>query len=143
MMDERDEGLGVSVAIYAALMAGALALLVGPLLWANGTTVYDNPAPPKYDITSSRPLTAQQRQIPLAQLKHQDIVDQKALAEIQQKAPPKQERTREARSERSERPSRSARAAYAQARDNAAYAQARDNDEPQRQRRGFFGWSLF
>jgi hypothetical protein len=130
MVNLRDEGLGLSILVYAGVMATALALLVTPVLWASGPTEYANPELPKYDITSSRSLAHQQKQIPLARLKREEIVDAKMLASINTK-PAKAERVREARSER---PSRAAR---------TAYAQAPDHDETPRQRRGLFGWSLF
>ena len=130
MVNLRDEGLGLSILVYAGIMAAALALLVTPVLWANGPTEYVNPQLPTYDITSSRSLAHQQKQIPLARLKREEIVDAKMLASINTK-PAKTERVREARSER---PSRAAR---------TAYAQAPDHDETPRQRRGLFGWSLF
>ena len=129
MINRRDEGLGLSLLVYAGLMAAALTLLVTPVLWASGPTEYANPELPKYDITSSRTLAHQQKQIPLARLKREEIIDAKMLAAINTK-PAKPERVREAR----ERPSRTSR---------TAYAQASDHDEAPRQRRGVFGWSLF
>jgi hypothetical protein len=130
MYHAREEGLGLSLVVYALLMAAALTLIITPVLWASGPTEYVNPQLPKYDITSSRPLAHQQKQIPLARLKREEIVDAKMLASINTK-PAKSERVREARSER---PSRAAR---------TAFAQAPDHDEAPRQRRGLFGWSLF
>ena len=129
MINRRDEGLGLSLLVYAGLMAAALTLLVTPVLWASGPTEYANPELPKYDITSSRTLAHQQKQIPLARLKREEIIDAKMLAAINT-TPAKPERVREAR----ERPSRASR---------TAYAQASDHDEAPRQRRGVFGWSLF
>jgi hypothetical protein len=129
MIDRRDEGLGLSVLVYAGVMVTGLALLVTPVLWAMGPTEYSNPQLPKYDITSSRSLTHQQKQIPLARLKREEIVSASMLAAINAK-PAKSERVREAR----ERPSRAAR---------TAFAQAPDYDEASRPRRGLFGWSLF
>jgi hypothetical protein len=126
MINRRDEGLGLSVLVYAGVMVAALAVLVTPVLWASGPTEYPNPQLPKYDITSSRPLAHQQKQVPLARLKREEIVDAKMLAAINTK-PAKS--VREAR----ERPSRAAR---------TAFAQAPDHDET-RPRRGLFGWSLF
>ena len=129
MINRRDEGLGLSVLVYAGIMVTALALLVTPVLWASGPTEYPNPQLPKYDITSSRTLAHQQKQIPLARLKREEIVSATMLASINTK-PAKSERVREAR----ERPSRAA---------GTAFAQAPDNDETARPRRGLFGWSLF
>ena len=54
MINRRDEGLGLSVLVYAGIMVTALALLVTPVVWASGPTEYPNPELPKYDITSSR-----------------------------------------------------------------------------------------
>ncbi len=129
MYKAREEGLGLSLAVYALLMAAALTLVITPVLWASGPTEYANPELPKYDITSSRPLAHQQKQVPLARLKREEIVDAKMLASINAK-PAKTERVREARSERTPRAART------------AYAQAHDDEAP-RQRRGMFGWSLF
>ena len=129
MIDRRDEGLGLSVVVYAGVMVTGLALLVTPVLWASGSTEYRNPQLPKYDITSSRTLAHQHKQIPLARLKREEIVSTTMLAAINTK-PTKTERVREAR----ERPSRASR---------TAFAQAPDHDETPRQRRGVFGWSLF
>lgn len=126
MINRRDEGLGLSVVVYAAVMVAGLALLVTPVVWASGPTEYANPELPKYDITSSRSLAHQQKRIPLARLKREEIVDAKMLASLNTK-PAKAERAREARSERPSRPPRN------------AYAQAHDDEAP-RQRRG---WSLF
>ncbi len=128
MINRRDEGLGLSVLVYAGVMVTGLALLVTPVLWAMGPTEYSNPQLPKYDITSSRPLAHQQKQIPLARLKREEIVNPTMLAAINAK-PAKNERVREARG-----PSRAAR---------TAFAQAPDYDEASRPRRGLFGWSLF
>ena len=129
MYHAREEGLGLSLAVYALLMAAVLTLIITPVLWAYGPTEYTNPQLPKYDITSSRTLAHQQKQVPLARLKREEIIDAKMLAAINTK-PAKTERVREAR----ERPSRAAR---------TAYAQTHDYDEAPRQRRGMFGWSLF
>ncbi len=129
MYHAREEGLGLSLAVYALLMAAVLTVIITPVLWAYGPTEYTNPELPKYDITSSRTLAHQHKQVPLARLKREEIVDAKMLAAINTK-PAKTERVREAR----ERPSRAAR---------TAYAQAPDHDEAPRQRRGMFGWSLF
>jgi len=129
MYHAREEGLGLSLVVYALLMAAALTLIITPVLWAYGPTEYPNPELPKYDITSSRTLAHQHKQIPLARLKREEIVDAKMLAAINAK-PAKTERVREAR----QRPSRAAR---------TAFAQAPDNDETPRARRGLFGWSLF
>ena len=129
MSHAREEGLGLSLAVYALLMAAVLTLIITPVLWAYGPTEYTNPELPKYDITSSRTLAHQHKQVPLARLKREEIIDAKMLASINTK-PAKTERVREAR----ERPSRAAR---------TAYAQAPEQDEEPRQRRGMFGWSLF
>ena len=129
MYHAREEGLGLSLAVYALLMAAVLTLIITPVLWAYGPTEYTNPELPKYDITSSRTLAHQHKQVPLARLKREEIIDAKMLASINTK-PAKTERVREAR----ERPSRAAR---------TAYAQAPEHDEAPRQRRGMFGWSLF
>ena len=126
MYHAREEGLGLSLVVYAVLMAAALTLIITPVLWAYGPTEYPNPELPKYDITSSRPLAHQQKQIPLARLKREEIVDAKMLAAVNT-TPAKTERVREAR----------------QRTGRTAYAQAPDHDETPRQRRGMFGWSLF
>ena len=130
MYNARDEGLGLSLFVYTGVLAVALVLILTPVLWAQGPKVYDNPELPKYDITSSRSLAHQQKQVPLARLKREEIVDAKMLAAVNARPEGKPQRVREARSER---PNRVARTAYAQAHD----------DEAPRPRRGLFGWSLF
>jgi hypothetical protein len=124
----RDQGLGLSLLVYVGALLGGLFLFVAPVVWASGPTEYRNPELPKYDITSSRPLFDQHRQMPLARLNREDIVDQKALAALNAK-PEKPKR------EAHERPSRSARTAYAQAHD--------DDAAGQRPRRSMFPFSLF
>ena len=131
MYDARDQGLGLSLFVYAGLLAAVAILILTPVLWAQGPRVYDNPELPKYDITSSRPLAQQHKQIPLARLKREEIVDAKMLAAANAKPEGKPQRVREARSDR---PSRNAR---------TAYAQAHDDETPRPRRGGLFGWSLF
>jgi hypothetical protein len=127
----RDQGLGLSLLVYVGALLGGLFLFVAPVLWAYGPTEYPNPPLPKYDITSSRPLFDQHKQVPLARLKREDIVDQKALASINAKPDKPEKPKREA----SERTSRSARTAYAQAHD--------DDASEHRPRRSVFPFSLF
>jgi len=123
-----DQGLGLSLLVFVGALLGGLVLFVAPVLWAYGPTEYPNPQLPKYDITSSRPLFDQHRQVPLARLQREDIVDQKALASLSAKS---EKPKREAH----ERTSRSARTAFAQAHD--------DDGAGQRPRRGMFPFSLF
>ena len=127
MNQTRDQGLGLSLLVYVGALLGGLFLFVAPVLWAYGPTEYPNPPLPSYDITSSRPLFDQHRQVPLARLKHEDIVDQKMLASLNAK-PDKPRR------EAHERPSRAAR---------TAYAQAPDDEAPQQRPRRFGFFSLF
>ncbi len=127
MTDRRGEGLGLSIVVYAALMVGGLALFVAPVVWAYGPTEYPNPDLPKYDITSSRPISDQHRARPLAYLKRDDIIDQKTIAALNAK-PDKPAREQTASTSRAAR---------------TAFAQAPEHDEPERPRRSFFGFSLF
>lgn len=127
MNQPRDQGLGLSLLVYVGALLGGLFLFVAPVLWAAGPTEYPNPPLPSYDITSSRPLFDQHRQVPLARLKREDIVDQKALASLNAK-------TEKPKREAQERVSRSAR---------TAYAQAPDDDAPQQRTRRFGFFSLF
>jgi hypothetical protein len=128
--EPRDQGLGLSLLVYVGALVLGLGLIVSPVLWAAGPTEYQNPELPKYDITSSRPLATQHRQIPLARLKREEIVDQTMLAALNARAA----KTREARERPARRPTHTA---YAQ-------AQAHDDEAPQqRPRRSGFFFSLF
>lgn len=124
-----DQGLGLSLGVYVGALLLGLTICVAPVLWAAGPTQYENPELPKYDITSSRPLSDQHRQIPLARLKRDDIVDKTMLAALNANA-----RKAEARERAVHRSTRT------------AYAQARDDDEPVARRPsapGRFFFSLF
>ena len=83
-MNNSDQGLGLSVAIYAVALVCGLALFVMPVVWANGPRVYDNPG-----VGASRmpggPAYAHRSGFPLAKLQEQQIVSPAMLAELNAK----------------------------------------------------------
>jgi hypothetical protein len=129
MINQRDEGLGLSLGVYVGAMLLGLGAIVGPMLWTyGGTTEYENPALPSYDITSSKPLFSQQRQIPLARLTRQEIVDPAMLAALNART------TKTAKVHERTAPTHTAR---------TAYAQAPEADERPERRRPRFFFGLF
>jgi hypothetical protein len=121
-MNNNDQGMGLSVAVYALAMLGGLALFVLPVLWASGATVYENPAVKTVRLPGG-PAYAHQAQFPLAVLKQQQIVDQTALNELNAKS-----------AQKAPAPHRVARAAH------RSYAQASEDDGQRPARRSFFPW---
>lgn len=88
-MRAADEGLGLSVIAYAAIMLVGLALVVGPVIWSNSGTAYENPA--LSGSTSSVPLYSRmhsERTFPVALLKPRTIVDPAILAKVNEAAEP-------------------------------------------------------
>jgi hypothetical protein len=122
-MNDNDQGMGLSVAVYALAMAGGLALCVLPVLWASGATVYENPAVKSVRLPGGPSYARRQAEFPLALLKRQPIVDQTALNELNAQPAPK-----------APPPHRVARAGHRN------YAQAAETDEQRPARRGFFSW---
>ena len=121
-MNHNDQGMGLSVAVYAIAMIGGLALFVLPVLWASGATVYDNPGV-KAGAPGGPIYAHHQAQFPLAVLKKQQIVDQTALNELNAKS-----------AQKAPAPRRVARAAH------RSYAQVSEDDGQRPARRSFFPW---
>jgi hypothetical protein len=130
-MRNADEGLGLSLLIYAGAIIGVLALVAGPIVWANSPTVYENATlHARAADAPGGPLGRRDRnEFPVALLKHPAIVDAATLAKVEEAAqtPAKPVRT-------AARPAKHRR--YAQAPEADAPPEARP------QRRGFF-FSLF
>jgi hypothetical protein len=127
-MKHSDEGMGLSVAVYAIAMMCGLALFVLPVMWANGARVYDNPGVAAAHLPGG-PIRADNRsEYPLASLHTQQIVSPAMLAELNTKARKEKPAVRHA--------SRPALQHYAQA--------DREDEAPTpHRRRGFFLFSLF
>jgi len=122
-MSHNDQGIGLSVAVYALAMIGGLTLFVLPILWASGATVYANPTVKSVALPGGPRYAHRQAEFPLVMLKQQQIVDQTALNELNANSP------------RKAAPShRVARAAHRN------YAQATETDEQRPARRPFFSW---
>ena len=118
-MNHNDQGMGLSLAVYALAIFGGLALFVFPVLWASSATVHENPGVQ----AASLPGGPHRAQFPLAMLKRQQIVDQTALNELNAKS-----------AQKAPAPHRVARAAH------RSYAQASEADGQQPTRRSFFPW---
>jgi hypothetical protein len=128
-MNNSDEGLGLSVAVYAFALLCGLGLVVLPVYWANSARVYENPgvaAVPNGPAYASR-----HSEFPLAKLQSKPIVSAAMLAEFNAKAKKDDKPVRRA--------SRPAHRSYAQ-----AQVQAQSQAEPAERRhyRPFF-FSLF
>jgi hypothetical protein len=126
-MNNSDEGMGLSVVVYAIAMICGLALFTAPVLWANSGRVYENPGVTALLKPGGPAYANRHAQFPLANLKEEQIVSPAMLAELNAKSPAKKEKpVRRASHEPSHR-----------------YAQAQDEPTEQRPaRRGFF-FSLF
>ena len=122
-MNHNDQGMGLSVAVYAAVMLGALALFVLPVLWLSSGTVYENPGAKAAALPGGPAYASHRAQFPLAVLKKQQIVDQTALNELNAKSPQK-----------APTPHRAARTAH------RSYAQASEDDGQRPTRKSFFPW---
>lgn len=131
-MRNADEGLGLSLLIYAGAIVGALALVAGPIVWANSATVYENATlHARASDAPGGPLAGRpnRNEFPVALLKHPAIVDAATLAKVEEAA---------------QTPAKPVRAANRPAK-HRRYAQAPEADAPPEarpQRRGFF-FSLF
>jgi hypothetical protein len=106
-MNNTDEGLGLSIAVYALAMLGGLALFALPVYWATSPTVYENPGVTASRLPGGPAYANHPAEFPLAVLKREQIVDQKMLAELSAKS---EKRSVTART-------RSTHRSYAQARD--------------------------
>jgi hypothetical protein len=124
-MNKSDEGMGLSLAVYAIAMMCGLALFVMPVIWANSARVYDNPgaaAVPGGPVRQDHPA-----QYPLASLHQQQIVSPAMLAELNAGV-------------KKEKPRRTARASAPSHRN---YAQAQEEPAEQRPARRPFFFSFF
>jgi hypothetical protein len=125
-MNKSDEGLGLSVVVYAIAMMCGLALFVMPVIWANSARVYDNPGASAANLPGPE-RNAHGAQYPLASLHAQQIVSPAMLAELN--ATTKKEKPR--RTARASAPSR------------RSYAQAQEEPAEQRPARRPFFFSFF
>jgi hypothetical protein len=131
------EGLGLSLAIYLAVLFGGLTLVVWPIYYANSPTVIENTAQPMQGSPLAKPLYADHRgeAFPLALLKKPDIVDAQSLAALNSyaKAPAAQPRRAAATTVTARQP-----------REHTASSDYASEQRPQQQRRSFFPFfSLF
>jgi len=125
-MKHSDEGMGLSVVVYAIAMVCGLALFVLPVVWANSGRVYENPGVAAMHSPGGPAYANRQAKFPLANLKEEQIVSPAMLAELNAKA--KKEKPVQ-RTARTHSPS------------HRSYAQAQDEPaEQQRPRRGFFSF---
>ena len=125
-MKHSDEGMGLSVVVYAIAMVCGLALFVLPVLWANSARVYDNPGVTAMRSPGGPAYASRAAQFPLANLQEEQIVSPAMLAELNAKA-------------KKEKPQNTARSASPSHR---SYAQAQDEPAEQQRpaRRGFFSF---
>jgi hypothetical protein len=96
---DNDDGLGVSLLIYASAILGALVLIMAPIYPANRPTVYQNSGVQQFDQVL--PARAERHNYPLAHLEHRDIVDPAIVAALNAKA--EAERSRRASASESHR----------------------------------------
>ncbi|MCW5694570.1 MAG: hypothetical protein KIT48_19600 [Pseudolabrys sp.] len=124
------DGLGWAVAIYMAAMMGTLGALAVPVYYAVSPQVYENPPPEPLDPLLNGPIVGKRvsTPVPLALLKHPELVDPKLVAELNAKMNGK---SKPARHEVAQQPARRERA--------AAVAELPDRPE----RSGFFLFNLF
>lgn len=128
-MNNSDEGMGLSVVVYAIAMMCGLALFVLPVLWANSARVYENPGVTALRTPGGPTYASRQAQFPLANLKEEQIVSPAMLAELNAKA--KKEKEKPRRTARSPAPS------------HRSYAQVQDQPAEQRPARRPFFFSFF
>ena len=127
-MNRSDEGMGLSLAVYAIAMMCGLALFVLPIVWANSARVYDNPGVAAARLPGG-PLRADNgANYPLAALHSPQIVSPAMLAELNAKVT-KEKPTRHASSKPAPR--------------HYAQADQRDETAEPRRRRGLFFFSWF
>jgi hypothetical protein len=88
-MRTADEGLGLSMIAYAAILLAGLALVAGPVIWSNSGTAYENPA-----LSGGSPSASlysrvhNERTFPVALLKPRTIVDPAILAKVNEASEP-------------------------------------------------------
>lgn len=123
------DGLGLSVAIYMAAILGAMGVLAVPVYMAVAPKVYANPPVEPLDPLLNGPIVGKRvsTPVPLAFLKHPQIVDPKVVAELNANI----QQARPARHEVAQRPARHDR--------GATVAELPERPE----RSGFFLFNLF
>jgi hypothetical protein len=124
-MNKSDEGMGLSVVVYAIAMMCGLALFVMPVIWANSARVYDNPG--TANVAGGPERNDHGAQYPLASLHAPQIVSPAMLAELNA-------------STKKEKPRRTARAT---APSHRSYAQAQEAPAEQPPARRPFFFSFF
>ena len=80
-MNNSDEGMGLSVVVYAIAMLSGLALFALPVVWANSARVYDNPGVSALRSASTSAY-AGRSEFPIANLTSAQIVSPAMLAEL-------------------------------------------------------------
>ena len=123
-MSKSDQGMGLSLAVYAIAMVCGLALFVLPVVWANSARVYENPGVTADNLPGGPVRRDHPAAYPLANLQSQQIVSPAMLAELNAKT--KKEKPARVASKPSHR-------SYAQAQDEQA-------DQPRPARRSFFSF---
>jgi len=87
-----NEGLGLSIAVYALAMLCGLALFVLPVYWMNSPAVYKNPGVKTSALPGGPSYASHPGEFPLAMLHRQQIVDPAMLVELnaktQKESPP-------------------------------------------------------
>lgn len=127
-MKNSDEGMGLSLAVYAIVMVCGLGLCVLPVVWANSARVYDNPG-----VTAANQPGGPLRKdngaaYPLANLQSQQIVSPAMLAELNGKSKTAKEKPA---TRRASRPAQE------------HYAQAQPTQDEQMERRPARRFGLF
>jgi hypothetical protein len=125
-MNNSDEGMGLSVVVYAIALVCGLALFVMPVIWANGARVYDNPGVAAARLPGGPVRMTQRSDFPLATLHSEQIVSPAMLAELNAGS-------------KKEKPARRA----ANPPSHRSYAQVQDEPTEQRQSRRPFFLSFF
>jgi hypothetical protein len=125
-MKNSDEGMGLSVVVYAIAMVCGLTLFVLPVVWANSARVYDNPGVSALRTPGGPAYASRRAEFPLANLQEEQIVSPAMLAELNASTKTKKEKPAQ----------RSARTTGSR-----SYAQMQDEPAEQRPaRRGFFSF---
>ena len=88
MTSPQSDGLGISLAIYLAVILGVLAVVALPIYLANRTQVYPNPPLARADPLLNGPVIGERvpTSLPVAMLKKRTIVDPATLAALNAKA---------------------------------------------------------
>ena len=126
-MKHSDEGMGLSVVVFAIAMVCGLALFVLPVVWANGARVYENPGVAAMRSLGGPAYANRAAQFPLANLKEEQIVSPAMLAELNAKTKKEKEKPVQRASTKSS---------------HRSYAQVQDEPAEQQRpaRRGFFSF---